>query len=1232
MATKRFQLLVVGLFLVVASHLMAAQLDGTYLTEITGEFVTPHGTLARPYARGPLRLLFVMPWHAGARELVELRQRLDFQYENVNVYGHWTLSRENWYQSQVKNLSTRAVIERLQKKLEQPYDVIVFGNVPFRLFEPQQQFWILDRVVKGTGLVFAYEARSGQERMFKRPITDDREAMLAGLPLKTLPWLAGPFQEYAGCRSAGEIPQKLVRTYRLGKGRIAVVDWGEPPRTDQDGATLTPQVPFSFELYNHYDYYLSVVARVILWAAGPQRQPLVTFAEPTWPSQKLVRSGLTEQFLTLRIINGYEQALDAALELQWREHGCGLTEHSDTRKLRLKPGTNELKVAFPLLKQGRHFLDVKVRSGAGVENWGSWAFRVHGRHRVSLSLDREVYRRNEMLSGRATIPNRAPLEQETHLCLSLWDDEGREFFRRNYFVQPEDVVMPFSVPLAGTATNAVKVRADLLVDGKVVSADEKFLLALMAPEDFWMYPSLIWGGGDAPGLIGHYLAKQLRRAGFNLGYVGPRMSAENIAAGDFLWVPYSTRIWEREPADGVRCLHHPAWPGNASFTNERYRAVMAERVRRVAARCKRLGSNRYTLGDENNFRFDSGYSPSARKAFRQFLKREYPSLKALNEEWGTEFESWEKVEALRDKEAVEAGKTAMAIDHRRYLDSRYAEFHHFLADAIRAEHPGAKVGAEGSQPGNMEWTVSGLEIWAPYWQERDVTLLRSIADPSVVRGNWWGGYVGSHGGRDRTLAHYFWRQLFDGANCNFVFAITGVEGIMTAGLDYAPHFKWVLPDLKEIYGGIGHLLARCRPRLSGVAVHYSRTSELCAGLGRNRNYLQKVQTQLLRALERCHVTAHMVTTTMLEEGRWHRDPAVPPPRLLFLCESTCLSEREILALEQYVKGGGVLVADVRPAGRTFHGALRPAARLDALFGVQANDSYLDLKQASPFAASVSLGSSKLKVEAATARVERGVRASGAVAKGAAGETPLFLVHSAGLGRALLLNVPLADLLGKKDRSAADIALVKALLGWAGVGPDVKLSSPDELAGYFVRFLDGPGVHVLGVSRRRETEGISGSLKVELPREMFVIDVRCGKSLGRQRRLELQLERGQVCVFTLYEEEPTGVQVHFPERASAGDTVMVTVSRGKGPASGGLRVVRLEVFRPDGQEAVAYRRVAVLEPGQPACQLPLRLAANDPEGQWKARVVDVTTGQVREGSWPVKPFADTVHLFSGYNEK
>ena len=195
-------------------------------------------------------------------------------------------------------------------------------------------------------------------------------------------------------------------------------------------------------------------------------------------------------------------------------------------------------------------------------------------------------------------------------------------------------------------------------------------------------------------------------------------------------------------------------------------------------------------------------------------------MSLLNTCWATSFHSWADIQPMSNAEAKRLKLAAPFVDRALFNENAYAGGHHFAAQAIRERDPGAKVGAEGSQPGDLERTIAGLDFWTPYADRVNRYLLESTEKKGLVSGNWWGGYVGAWA-RPRDPVEggkYLWEQLLSGfANSSWWFMLEGVEGMINPDLSFADYFvTGGLPSLREICDGIGQQINETEFESSGV--------------------------------------------------------------------------------------------------------------------------------------------------------------------------------------------------------------------------------------------------------------------------------------------------------------------------------------------------------------------------------------------------------------------------------
>ena len=1177
----------------------AARHDGKYLHQVSTELATPCVPFAKPYARGKVRALFLVPRTFCAREVVELWQRLDLEFEAVTFYHSREPGGADVWENSVRGGTPEEKLAELRGKLAKPYDAIVLANVAFDALPVECQYTLLKKVSEGTGLLLAYNLGS-RLALCKNPLPDGREDLLAGTPWAGLDLLQTPgFLKAVAAKDASELPAKTVGTYRFHRGRIATLNWPGGGNTWYGGSGLAPREDWSLHWDANYDHYLSLVAKALLWTM-PEKAPRVSWTAFPPDGVEVPRADLSRAPWKVGL-RATGQPIAGELRVRVRSHDNRI-EFEEKRRLTVPPAGVAVEVAPPGLPCGGHYLDVAFASAAGVEQWGSAFFRVTAPVRIAgLTVEPECVEKGRPISGRLALTAPAPAGMAVRF---EWRDTlGRLVARRDVSLAPGQSSAAVSFDSRPALTIAQVVTAELRRGADVVERRSAF--AFVPRRNSEQFPMTLWGAGGRAGL-GMTINRQFRSVGFDAILAHP--SADGLderaqAIADLAPVPYSYRVMGNRAEDGTGrdgwlekmpdgCIANPALRDAA-------RQKVQERIKNVIP----YGPPYYTLGDENYFDYYPNLSATDRAGFREFLKREYRDLSDLNAHWGTGFTEWAAVEPPPDEQAVKEGRFAIVHDRRSYLEAQYAFYHEWLRDAIRAVDPGARVGAEGSIPGDLERTIANLEVWSPYMDRRGDVMLLSLAKPGLVRGMWWGGYVLWRDSRHDSLV--LWDQLLRGAaNCNFFYCSQGSEGVMAPGMNWAEYFKKMLPGFAEIRGGIGQTLSDSTLADDGVYVHSSmanvHAATLCAPFG-SCEAAQDVAFNLLDALR---LNYRFITRKQVEAG----DLARRGVKLLLLPGAQCLSDVEAEQIRRFAEAGGTVLADVDVGTRDEHLAARPAGVLDGLFGVRRTGPKQPVE--TPLDLRVDVGGRKVALVATKAVVDASVAGGGAA--GAAGGHPVLFRRQVGKGRAVLLNFALPQTVGSQPPAARDNAvhLLGALAGLAGVTPAFTLETKEPLQ---ARMLAHGGVRTLGVWHLYPTKG---GAKVRLAAPAWVYDVRRGKALGRTREIVIPDGRDWPRLYALLPAGGTTLAVTAGASASAvpGASRGIAVRlRLNGPAPAG-RVVRVQCFGPAGQERAHYRRYPRMAGAAALLGIPL---ANDPPGRWRIRATDVATGAAAEAAVAVR---------------
>lgn len=354
---------------------------------------------------------------------------------------------------------------------------------------------------------------------------------------------------------------------------------------------------------------------------------------------------------------------------------------------------------------------------------------------------------------------------------------------------------------------------------------------------------------------------------------------------------------------------------------------------------------------------DTCFCDHCMRKMRAWLRDEvYGTLEALNAEWGTAFGSWDEVAPLTTEEIIErrrAGNYNFApwCDHRTFMDKSFADFYLAMATIVKELAPGAPVGLEGTQCpcafGGYDFSrfVPLLDWIEPYAFGGSMEAVRSFRKGPIAIFHTAGL------GRDAAgLRNYFFDAALDaGGHAGAIIWQSEASVDMTPAVprltDRGRDLAGVMAFMRS---GFTSLLTRATELTDGVALHYSQASiQACVPLqlpDRRRSWASfrqentsldcRTRNAWLELLYDLGVRPGMVSAAEVEAGALVDRKL----KLLVLPWSLCLSEKEVAALEAFVRAGGVVVADSMP-GR-FDGRGKPydgASPADRLFGIERGD-------------------------------------------------------------------------------------------------------------------------------------------------------------------------------------------------------------------------------------------------------------------------------------------------------
>jgi len=602
----------------------------------------------------------------------------------------------------------------------------------------------------------------------------------------------------------------------------------------------------------------------------------------------------------------------------------------------------------------------------------------------------------------------------------------------------------------------------------------------------------------------------------------------------------------------------------------------------------------YSLGDETGIAeleaaWDFDFSDESLVPMREWLRRQYGTLAALNAEWGSNFATWNQVMPVTTDEAMKRSDDNFSAwaDFKTWMDICYANALRMGREAVHSVDPEAYVGIGGGQmPGwggyDYSRMVQSLTAIEPYDIGNNIEIIRSLNPKMAVLTTAF-----QHGPWERQRV---WHELLHG-NRGLILWDDKSEYLDKNG-DVLERGREADSYYNELRNGVGALLINSRRQVDPIAIHYSQPSMRVewmlesrprgatwamrsAKAERTDNEFMRLRESWCRVIEDAGLQYNFVSYGQVEEDELLRGGY----RVLVLPRSSALSAAEARAIRAFVAQGGVVIADGMPGTFDEHGRRLGQGLLADLFGAS----------------------------------DAGGRAFGR-------------------GQVILMKASVLDyhrdrVVGKGHETRD---LIAGLMRAAGVSPafavtdeEGKLASGVETHQFrngdvtILALLSNPDLRVdeLGPPDFRSNEHFARkrSLKVTMPGTLLVYDVRSGKSLGSQGELRVGLDPYEPVIFALSTNGFPEMTVRAPERVARGETGDAGISFDGGtPAA--THVVHVEVTDAGGRMIPFYSGNLLAPAGHGAWSIPV--AHNDTTGKWKVRVRDLLTGETRNAEFEV----------------
>ena len=1199
---KRFFLIFLFLSFFLFSDISSFQTQ--YFTPKT-DLVTPHIKWLSPYKKGEINILWITPRRDGGfREIVELNQRMDinfvvFPLATPDKFAVWS-----GYYKPVP-VTNEEYEKALEEKLKGKYDIIVMGKVRWSVFPQKFRDMILNKVKDEGTILLAYFGDwygcklaediklDDLKKATENKINFDRKFLY---PYKGLP----QFKKY---KDFEEFINSTLEVYSYGNGKILLLKGYSVPHFQN----LTPasiRSPFETK-YIEYDYLLAYIIQLMI---SYVKSPEIEITGTDYINADI------NSISDIKFVLKSNETKKVTCELVLRNEDNEVIL-KDKKDINLSKGENEVKFEIKnKIPKGNYFADIWVKEKGGIVNFGSSFIEVNSNDYIGEVILNKSYKRNEEITGEVNIFSKDG-KDNLKLKISLIDNFGRlektEIFDfKGEKINEKKVSFKITPPKA-YLTILQWLKFELLSDNNIVDRSLKFFsVSDLRPKDD--FRTILWFPPFTGAYTERWYCRNIYESGFDSRYytgMGPVAILENLwyVSNPIRFVDMKTDPWgtmDRKPEDHVRqpCLN-----------DLDYLSKVEEDLKKKIENELHFSTYEFSCGDECHFaswrppydKYELCWCDRCVSKFHEYLEDKYGNIKRLNQEWKTDYTSFDEIKPVTYQEAIENPKLRpLWINYRIFMEDTWTGIFEYAKEIITRIIPNAKVGYEGSQRGYVFTNSFTAEDY--YKLSQIMTLNNPYSHPFIryafkdfaKEGSLLGlGWQGSYGAGIKNRKIDPWRVLFFGANSLWIWhGPPREQSVVSPDLSFYEYFRPYISQIPELKKGIGKLFISSKREDDGIAILYSNTSVHASALTPQLPPICENLNFFVRYFESSGYQFRIISYKQLEDGILNKEKF----KVLILPYAQSISQKQAKEIISFVNNGGIVIADIRPGVCDENGNFyQNGGVLDNIFGIKQNIEF-EVKKIENF----ELKYGELACSLPSIHLDSSIILTNGKAKENVENIPVFIVNNFGKGKGILLNLSLINYPDENMQGIRNI-LNKVIGEIAGIQRKINYE-PDNTEIGFTPYRYKLGSHTyLGIlSPWREGEEVR-ECKLTLPQKFHIYNIRKGEYIGFSDSLNIKVLPEDVLIFGFLPYKINDLKINSIKKVKKGEILNYEIELQTEPQSPETHIFNVSIISPDGNEINYYTENLKGEKGK--AKGSVIFALNEKEGEYILRVKEVISG-------------------------